>query len=239
MFTPLGRQFQLLENPQPVARLVQIQASILSKDVKTLTQWLRRDVLELAGPSLAIRLELFDFVADELRSREHLDKKRIGKVRVSLQNQRNDLLAFAGVLDGKLQTIAQTHELPMSVVRQACVLQRKSDTSPAYWQDWCQLCTQMGAKCHAVFAAVLQALADTPRCSSMVENLNSWLRNYSTLRRQLGGEYLSLLQIFLNHRAFLRSRVAQREGKSPKQLMTGQAHPHWLTLLGLPQPLRT
>jgi hypothetical protein len=105
-----------------MARLAQVQASILAKDVKTLTQWLRRDVLELAGPSLAIRLELFDFVADELRAREHLDKKRIGKVRVALQNQRNDLLAFAGVLDGKLEAIAKTHELPMSVVRQACVL---------------------------------------------------------------------------------------------------------------------
>ena len=222
------------------ARLAQVQASILAKDVKTLKQWLRRDVLELAGPSLAIRLELFDFVADELRSREHLDKKRIGKVRVALENQRNDLLAFAGVLDGKLEAIAKIHELPMSVVRQACVLQRKPDTSPAYWQLWCQLCSQMGAKCHAVFEAVLQAMEQTPRCSSMVENLNSRLRNYFTLRRQLGGEYLGLLQFFLNHRTFLRSRVSDRAGKSPKQLMTGETHPHWLALLGFgqPQPLR-
>jgi hypothetical protein len=33
-------------------------------------------------------------------------------------------------------------------------------------------------------------MAQTPRCSSMVENFNSRLRNYFTLRRQLGGEYL-------------------------------------------------
>ena len=222
------------------ARRDQLQSSLLAKDVKTLTQWLRRDVLELAGPCLAIRLELYDFVTAELRAREHLDNKRIGKVRVALQNQRDDLLAFAGVLDSKLEAIAQTHELPMAVVRQACVLQRKPDTSPAYWQLWCQLCSEMGAKCHAVFEAVLQAMAQTPRCSSMVENLNSRLRNYFSLRRQLAGEYLGLLQFFLNHRTFLRSRVADREGKSPKQLMTGQAHPHWLTLLGFgqPQPLR-
>ena len=98
----------------------------------------------------------------------------------------------------------------------------------------------MGAKFHAVFEAVEQAMAQTPRCSSMVENLNSRLRNYFTLRRQLGGEYLSLLQFFLNHRTFLRSRVPGRVGKSPKQLMTNHEHPHWLTLLGFgqPQPLR-
>ena len=86
----------------------------------------------------------------------------------------------------------------------------------------------------------MQAMEQPPRCSSMVENLNSRLRNYFTLRRQLGGEYLGLLQFFLNHRTFLRSRVVERVGKSPKQLMTGQAHPHWLTLLGFgqAQPLR-
>ena len=31
------------------ARRDQLQSSLLAKDVKTLTQWLRRDVLELAG----------------------------------------------------------------------------------------------------------------------------------------------------------------------------------------------
>jgi hypothetical protein len=44
----------------------------------------------------------------------------------------------------------------------------------------------------------------------MVENFNSRLRNYFTLRRQLDGEYLSLLQFCLNHRTFLRSRVPDR-----------------------------
>jgi len=48
----------------------------------------------------------------------------------------------------------------------------------------------------------------------------------------LGNAYLSLLQFFLNHRVFMRSRRTERVGKSPKQLLTGQAHPHWLELLG-------
>ena len=56
--------------------------------------------------------------------------------------------------------------------------------------------------------------------------------HYFTLRRQLGGSYLDLLQFFLNHRCVLRSRRPERVGKSPVQLMTDQSHPHWLTLLG-------
>ena len=223
-----------------MARRAEVQTCRLAKDIKTLTQWLRRDVLELAGPCLATRMELFDFVTAELAKREHFDTKRIRPVCVALRNQRDDLLAFAGVLDSKLEAIAKTHALPMAVVRQACVLQRKPETSPAYWEGWCRLCAQMGHKCHAVFEAVKLAMAQTPRCSSMVESFNSRLRNYFTLRRQLGGEYLGLLQFFLNHRTFLRSRVAERVGKSPTQLMNSKDHPHWLTLLGfgLPQPLR-
>ena len=73
---------------------------------------------------------------------------------------------------------------------------------------------------------------DTPRSSSMVENLNSRLRRYFFLRRPLGDACLSLLQFFLNHRVFLRSRRAERVGKTPKELLTGQAHPHWLEPLG-------
>ena len=80
--------------------------------------------------------------------------------------------------------------------------------------------------------AVDAALKTTPRASSMVENLNSRLRNYFFLRRSLGDDYLSLLKFFINHRRFLRSRVTKRVGKSPKELLTKEAHPHWLGLLG-------
>ena len=70
------------------------------------------------------------------------------------------------------------------------------------------------------------------RASSVAENLNSRLRGYFFLRRELGAGYLSLLQFFLNHRRFQRSGHAERVGKSPSELLTGASHPHWLELLG-------
>ena len=154
-------------------------------------------------------------------------------MRIALQNQRDDLFAFAGVLDDKLTTIAHAHESPEHLVRAAWMLHRKPSTSPSYWLGWNRLRAKMGGKFHIVFDAVALAMAQTPRSSALVENLNSQLRNYFTLRRQLGRSYLNPLQFFLNHRLYLRSRVQERVGKSPIQLMTGQAQPHWLTLLGL------
>jgi hypothetical protein len=229
---PQGPDCELVTQLE-LARQTEARAGCLSRDIRLLTQWLSHDVLALAGPTLATRQMLFDFVVTELQRRESEDARRIRPVRVALQHQRDDLLAFAGVLDAKLAAIARAHDISAPLVREACVLHRLPSTSTAYWQGWNRLRTKLGGTFHAAFDAVSRALAETPRSSSLVENLNSRLRTSFTLRRHLGGSYLDLLQFFLNHRCFMRSRRAERNGKSPRELMTGQGHPHWLTLLGL------
>lgn len=207
-------------------------AGQLARDVKTLLNWMRHDVFALAGPDLAQRRALFAFIADELRQREHLDLPRIRPLRRALENQRDDLLAFAGLLDARLADIADEFKVPLEPVRATCLLQRKSPLSSAYWQRWHALHRTLGGKFHGVVGAVVLAMKQIPRASSLVENLNSRLRTYFRLRRQLGAPYLGLLQFFLNHRVFLRSRRTERVGKSPRELMDGQAHPHWIELLG-------
>jgi hypothetical protein len=175
---------------------------------------------------------LFDFFVEELTRREPADPRRTRPLRVALQNQRDNLLAFAGVLDTKLTAIAHAHAIAELLVREACLLHRLPSTSAASWQGWNQLRAKLSGKFHTLFDAVNQAMAQTLRSSSLVENLNSRLRNYFTLRRHLGNSYLDLLQLYLNHQCFMRSRCAERQGKSPREVMTGQSHPHWLTLLG-------
>jgi hypothetical protein len=91
---------------------------------------------------------------------------------------------------------------------------------------------KLQAKFSTVQQAVRQVLADTPRASSIIENLNSRLRNYFFLRRDLGDGYLDLLRFFLNHRRFQRSDCPARVGKSPSELLTGRPHAYWLELLG-------
>jgi len=153
-------------------------------------------------------------------------------VRTALENQRDDLLAFVLVLDEQLAEIAQRFGTPLYLVRAVCLLQRKQPSSTAYWQRWNHLHHRLPGKLHLLIKAVSEAMKQTPRASSLVENLNSRLRNYFFLRRQLGPQYLDLLRFFLNHRTFIRSECPERVGKSPKELITGQPHAHWLELLG-------
>ena len=228
----MGKMTQKLTIRQVQAKRREAGLVARARDVKILLQWFEHDVMTLAGPSFAVRQELYDFIVAELKQRAGKSYPSIRKLRTALHNQRDQLLAFAGVLDQNLAVIAQYFELPLQAVRDVCLLHRKPNTSNAYWERWNLLHRQLSNKFHEVIEAVGKALEQTPRASSMVENLNSRLRNYFFLRRSLGDDYLSLLQFFLNHRRFLRSRVPERAGKSPKELLTGETHPHWLELLG-------
>ena len=117
-------------------------------------------------------------------------------------------------------------------MRKVCLFQAQNSQQNSYWATSNQLHRQIGYKFYLLSEAVEQAMKETPRASSLVENFNSRLRNYFFLRRTLGNDYLDLLRFFLNHRTFLRSEHPEREGKSPTQLLTGEPHPHWLELLG-------
>jgi hypothetical protein len=55
---------------------------------------------------------------------------------------------------------------------------------------------------------------------------------YFFLQKTLGQNYLDLLRFFFNYRQYARSRCKERLGKSPRELLAGQSHPHWLQLLG-------
>jgi hypothetical protein len=59
----------------------------------------------------------------ELTQREQ--QPQILKLRKSLQNQGKELLAFAGVLDQKLEEIAMRFDVPLQKVRDVCLLNRK------------------------------------------------------------------------------------------------------------------
>jgi hypothetical protein len=215
-----------------VAREAERRAVALACDIRLLADWMRRDILSLAGPSWAARKELFDFVLVELAQREELCPHGIGPVRRALELQRDDLLAFAGVLEEEFAALAEQFQIPPALVQQLCQLEGVDESSPAYWQRRGSLVGRLGAKFHPLQQAVRAAMQDVTRASSLVENLNSRLRNYFFLRRDLGSGYLDLLRFFLNHRPFQRSRRTSRVGRSPADLLNGRSHPHWLELLG-------
>jgi len=214
-----------------VARKAHREAVLLATDVGILADWMHDDILSLAGPGLIQRKQLYDFVLEELDKRKS-QYCGIEPVCKTLKNHRDNLLAFAGVLDDKFAMIAKQLNVPVFLVHAVCQLQRLNVNTAAYWQHRGVLQSKLRDKFIPVETAVKEAMLSTPRASSIVENLNSRLRNYFFLRRHIGNDYLDLLRFFLNHRRFERSCRAERVGKSPAQLLSGNGHPHWLEMLG-------
>jgi hypothetical protein len=214
------------------ARAAEISAIHLADTVQTLSTWLREDILALVGPDAPTRQALYDFVIDTLGELEGLDRQRLAPVRRTLANQRDTLLAFATRLDQELEALARQFDVPTFRVRQMLALASLPSTSAAYWSQATALHRQLHHCFFPLQQALEQRLQRFHRASSLVENVNSRLRNYFFLRRQIGPAYLDLLRFFLNHQPFARSEKPQRRGKSPAELLTGQPHSHWLEMLG-------
>jgi hypothetical protein len=227
-----GRKTLSLAQKLRHARQAEAKAITSADDVAVLARWLRDDILSVAGPEAAIRRALFDFVVAELRAREPACPHRIKPVRQLLEDQRGHLLAFAVDLDRDLAALARQWQIAPATARAVLELQALPACDRRRWPRQAALRAALRGRYYGVCAAVEELSAGVVRASSLVENLNSRLRNYFFLRRQLGEDYLVLLQYFLNHRRYLRSEHAHRVGKSPTELLTGEPHPHWLELLG-------
>ena len=214
------------------ARQASEQAIQLADDITTLAGWLREDILAVVGPDLPTREELFDWIVEELRVREKHLSHRIAPVRSRLENGRQEFLAFAHRLDQQLLDLSQSFHIDPLLVRRLFEIQALAMDQAAHGQKEHLLRQALGSLFEPLHIALTQLIHATTRASSVVENLNSRLRNYFFLRKQLGEDYLDLLRFFLNHRRFQRSEHPERVGKSPAEILTGKEHPHWLELLG-------
>jgi hypothetical protein len=224
-------QGQRLSTALAQARQRQTQAIAVADQVRTLAQWLQEDILAFPGPEVATRQALYDFVIDALALLERCEQ-RIQPLRQRLANQRDALLAFARDLDQALAELASRYAVPLKTIRELLHWHHFPANTHAYWQQGAELQRHLRGRFFPLYQE-LQILADhLHRASSLVENLNSRLRNYFFLRRDIGSASLPLLRFFLNHRPYLRSAKPERRGKTPAQLLTGQDHPHWLEMLG-------
>jgi hypothetical protein len=214
------------------ARIASEEAVALAEDVALLVGWLRHDILTVAGPCYSERCQLYDFVVAELKARASKCPHRLEPICGALENQRDDLLAFARRLDEDLEQLGQELQIPAELARCVLKTQSRDERDPRRWAEEATLRKQLRGRFHAVQFAVTAVAEETVRASSLVENLNSRLRSYFFLRRHLGPDYLALLQFYLNHRRLERSDRPQRKGKTPAELLTGQSHPHWLEMLG-------
>ena len=117
------------------ARAASDTAVSLSDEVALLMGWLRHDVLAVAGPCYADRRVLYDFVVAELKSRVLHCPHRLGPVCRQLENQRDDLLAFALALDEDLELLRQEFQVPTELLRRLLGVLARDERDPRRWTE--------------------------------------------------------------------------------------------------------
>ncbi len=66
----------------------------------------------------------------------------------------------------------------------------------------------------------------------MVENVNVRIRTYMNLKRIVAKKFFILMKVYFNTKKYRRSRVLQRIGKSPIELLTEKEYPEFLECVG-------
>ena len=215
------------------ARIAEKNIIKLVDTIETVTDWVQHDILSVVGPDHAKRCDLFDFIVQVLTEAETTcQSKHVRKMITKLKNQRDDLLRFVLRNDAKLAAVAENLKIDASVLRELYELQAIPREKKYFWTQEQSLRKKIGTFFHLAMVQINEIIAKTVRASSIIENINSRLRPYFFLRKSFGQESLELLRFYLNHKTFLRSEHPDRVGKSPAELLTGKAHPHWLEMLG-------
>jgi hypothetical protein len=150
----------------------------LYDDAAVLVDWLRCDVLAVAGPCLAERIALYDFVVAELTARAPMCPRRLQPICGTLHKHRDDFLAFARAQDEGLDALAREFEVAPHQLRRLLWVLSCDDGDPRRYTEEHALRGRLRDRYFEVCARVADLASRTVRASSLVENLNSRLRNY-------------------------------------------------------------
>ncbi len=209
--------------------------SVLEDNRRTfnlLAQWLQHDVLQLPGHEPYTRAVLYDFILREMTALSDKQPHRISDIVTSLYTQRDALLDVANTLNVEFTQLAEKYKQPVARLWDLCFVARYDIDSFKYNEKAEALETLIGADYDEIEDEVLGILENTHRCSSMVENLNSRVRPYLAEQKEVTQKRLDLIQFYLNHKPFARSKHARLINKTPAQALTGKDHQHWLEMLG-------
>lgn len=210
---------------------------LISINTSTLVSWMAHDVLSVAGPNKAARLELYDFILEELKKLQKLHPHRITAVYTLLDNNKQEILAFVNDLEQDFSELSQNFNVPMADIWELCELCRCQRFSEKYYQRSKNIREKLGENQYILLLGLVgQIVTSTNRSSSMVENLNGRIRPHCEIRKQIGRGFTELLRFFINHTPLTCSRKKTRKNKTPTTLLMQKEHLPWLEMLGFQKP---
>ncbi len=153
---------------------------------------------------------------------------RLNKFRRNLPQ----ILSFIKRMETEFKESALKNGYPLEAFS---LFYRKRAYGPLTW-ECSQIEYELGSLLYTRYTEVREEferiLRSTRRASSMVENVNGRIRTYMNLKRIVQKKFFILMKVYFSTKKYRRSRILQRIGKSPIELLTGKEYPEFLVCIG-------
>jgi len=226
----IKKKEKTLENYENAVKKSVVAVSLYDS-ANILVGWVK-EVFALGGYCYEDKLKLLTYLIDEVNIIPHGNKQLEDGIK-SLSLNKENLLLFVKVAEEQIEILAKHENINRRILDLMWKQRSYSETSRSYWLLENKILEISEYRriedIRNKFQVIMKKLV---RASSIVECMNSLIRPYLFLRRTLKGKFLDLLQFYFNTRKYMNSRVKERKGKSPLELLTGKDQPLWLDILG-------
>lgn len=200
-----------------------------------LTNWLQYDILQLQSICYKDRVELYDFILEELETLSKRHHHRIKSISTTLTNNKDNLLNVAQELSIAFDDIANKYSINSSEIWEICNNARYNIDADKYNINILGFYDKYGESFENIEDDVLKTISEVHRSSSMIENINSRSRVYFDPRKGFKKERFELIKFALNHLPRHRAANQRLKGKSAAEVFTGKDNINFMSLLELHQ----
>jgi hypothetical protein len=225
-----GRSRQKTKDKLEYAKIEADDTAYLYDIINILFSWLK-ELFGFSGYGRHDTTVLIEFILQELENFPDTFpglSKECGKIRKILP----ELLSFIDRLEKEMDVRAIELGIPPEAFR---IMYRQLAFGPSsqqYKDMEDQLVMMLMGRYDEARLEFWKVLDGIKKASSLVENLNGRIRVYIDIKRIIPTRFFVLLKVYFNTRPYRRSRIKERVGKSPLELLTGRPQPSFLEALG-------
>ena len=220
------------ENIQEYEKVVdKTNISVKAYDTLALLYTWIMELLSIGGYFYDERVNLFEFIIAEIEKLP-ITNAYLDKALKFLKQNLSDILQFVRKAEILMQKMSVDENIPIEVLKKMWEQLRYSCKSSKYNYLEAEIGLLLGSQYAEVRKKFDIFMSKIVRASSIVECINSLIRPYLFLKKAVPGKFLALLQFYFNTRKYRRSRRPERIGRSPVEMLTGQAYPNPLVILG-------
>lgn len=200
------------------------------KRLKLLYVWLL-EILCIGGYFYDEREDLLQYLISEMES---IDTKNVyfTKSLKFIKGNVQEILYFVKKAELQMAAFASKEGIPEEVMKKMWKQLRYSPSSADYNYLEAEIGVILGDKYDETRIKWDLFIKNIVRASSLVECINSLIRPYMNIKKNVPNKFFALMQFYFNTRKYRRSGRAERVGKSPIELLTGMDFPEPLTILG-------